>query len=329
MNTNTKYLGLDLKSPITAGSCGLTNKVDDLVRLEQAGAGAVILKSIFEEQIVFDIKRNMPVVAPVDQYGVSYEYMASHIADDSMEKHFALIREAKRQLTIPVIGSINCYQFANWLSYAKRFEDAGCDALELNMAMLPYETSTSDEDIKRLYQNIINALKKTVSIPVSIKVSTYFTDMAKFMEQLSWMGISGVTMFNKAMNIDIDIESQTLKNAPSLSEPSDVFNTLRWIAILSKKMRCDLSASTGVFTADDVVKMLLSGAKSVQVVSCLYKNGIDYMRTLNEGLTAWMQRKGYESIDQFRGKLAVQPNDDASMFLRTQFMKYFAEIGKE
>lgn len=326
MNTNTKYLGLELKSPIIAGSCGLTNRVEDLAKLEQAGAGAVVLKSVFEEQIIFDIKHNMTEVAPVDQYGVSYEYMANHIADDAMAKHFALISEAKKRLSIPVIGSINCYQFANWLSYAKRFEEAGCDALELNMAMLPYETSTSEEDIKRLYQNIINTLKKSVSIPISIKVSPYFTDMAKYMEQLSWTGIKGVTMFNKAMNIDIDVDTMKVRNAPSLSEPTDIYNTLRWVAIMSKKMRCDLSASTGVFTADDVVKMLLAGAQSVQVVSCLYKNGLDYMRTLNEGLQAWMQKNDFENVDQFRGRLAVKSNDDASMFLRTQFMKYFAEI---
>lgn len=326
MNTNTKYLGLELKSPIIAGSCGLTNNIDNLMRLEECGAGAVVLKSVFEEQIIFDIKRNMRQVAPVDQYGMSYEYMASHIADDAMERHFALIREAKNRLSIPVIGSINCYQFQNWLQYAQRFQEAGCDALELNMAILPCETATSADDVRRLYENIINTLKKTISIPISIKVSPYFTDMAKFMEQLSWTGIQGVTMFNKAMNIDIDTDTLQLRSAPTLSAPSDIYNTLRWIGILSRKMRCDLSASTGVFTAQDVVKMLLVGAQSVQVVSALYQQGIDHMRTLNEGLQAWMQEKGFESVDQFRGRLAMQPNDNASMLLRTQFMRYFAEI---
>ena len=326
MNTKTKYLGLDLKSPIIVGSCGLTSDVDKMVEMEKAGAGAVVLKSVFEEQIIYDIKRNTHVVAPTDNYGDSYEYIAAHVADDSLGKHFQMIRDAKKCLTIPVIGSINCFSYENWLTYAIKFQEAGCDALELNMAILPYETSLSADDVERTFNQIINTLRKSINIPISIKVGTYFTDMAKQMQQLSWMGVQGVTMFNKSVQVDIDIENESLKNASFLSNPGEVYNTLRWVALLSKKMRCDISASTGVYSAEDVVKMLLAGANTVQVVSCLYKKGIDTLRELNEGLNAWMQKKGYESIDKFRGKLAVQPNDKASVAMRTQFMKYFAEI---
>lgn len=326
MDTCTKYLGLDLKSPIIVGSCGLTADVDKMVEMEKAGAGAVVLKSVFEEQIIYDIKRNTHVVAPTDNYGDSYEYIAAHVADDSLSKHFQMIRDAKKRLTIPVIGSINCYSYDNWLMYATKFQEAGCDAIELNMAILPYETSLSADDVERTFSQIINTLRKSISIPVSIKVGTYFTDMAKQMQQLSWMGIQGVTMFNKSVQVDIDIEKETLQNASYLSNPEDLYNTLRWVAILSKKMRCDISASTGVYTADDVVKMLLAGATTVQVVSSLYKNGIGTIAQLNQGLNAWMEKKGYNSLSQFRGKLAVQPNDKASVAMRTQFMKYFAEI---
>jgi dihydroorotate dehydrogenase (fumarate) len=317
---------LDLKSPIIAGSCGLTADVDKMVEMEQAGAGAVIVKSVFEEQIIYDIKKNTHVVAPTDNYGDSYEYIAAHVADDSLNKHFQMIREAKKRLTIPVIGSINCFSYENWLTYAIKFQEAGCDALELNMAILPYEISLSADDVERTFSQIINTLRKSISIPISIKVGTYFTDMAKQMQQLSWMGIQGITMFNKSVQVDVDIENMTLTNASFLSNPDELHNTLRWVAILSKKMRCDLSASTGVYKSDDVVKLLLAGANTVQVVSCLYKNGIGTLRELNEGLKGWMERKGFENINQFRGKLAVQPNDKASVALRTQFMKYFAEI---
>ena len=319
-------MGLDIESPIIAGSCGLTNDIEHLKQLEAAGAGAVIIKSVFEEQIIFDIKRNLSMMAPTDNYGMSYEYVASHVADDSLGKYFDLIREAKKQLHIPVIGSINCYSFENWMTYTQRFQEAGCDALELNMAILPYETTLSYEDVDRLFSDIINTLKKSVSIPVSIKVSQNFTDMANFMQRLSWMGINGITMFNKPLNVDIDVNTMQLHHAPSLSSPDELYNTLRWVAILCKKLRCDISASTGVHTADDVVKMLLAGAGTVQVVSCLYKNGVDYMRTLNDGLQAWMKSKGYDSVDQFRGMLAVKNNEQASMFFRTQFMKHFAEL---
>lgn len=326
MDTKTKYLGLDIESPIIAGSCGLTNSIADLEKLEAAGAGAIVLKSIFEEQIIYDIKRNLSMMAPTDNYGMSYEYVASHVADDSLSKHFELIKEAKKRLHIPIVGSINCFSFENWMTYTQRFQEAGCDALELNMAILPYETSLSCDDVERLFSNVINTLRKAVSIPISVKVSKNFTDMANFMQRLSWMGIDGITMFNKALNVDIDTEKMELCHAPSLSTPDEIYETMRWVAILSKKLRCSISASTGVHTATDVVKMLLAGAGTVQVVSCLYKNGVDYMRQLNDGLRDWMKRHSYEHLDQFRGKLAVKPNEEASLFFRTQFMKHFAQI---
>ena len=326
MNTNTKYMGLNVKSPVIVGSCGLTNNLEALEKAQEAGAGAVVLKSIFEEQIIFDIKKNASQMAPVENYGDSYEYIAAHVAEDSMRCFFDLVTQAKKRLAIPVVGSINCYSFENWLNYAKRFQDAGCDALELNMSLLPYDPATSTEDVERLFSDVVATLKKMITIPISIKVGKHFTDMAKFMQQLSWTGIANITLFNKALNIDVDVDKMQLAPASAISEPNDIYDTLRWVAILSKRVRCELSASTGVFSSNDVVKMLLAGAQTVQVVSALYKNGLGHIRTLNEGLQRWMEEKGFESVDAFRGKLAYKPNDDACMFLRTQFMKYFARI---
>ena len=326
MDTKTKYLGLDVESPIIAGSCGITNDIDNLVRLQDAGAGAVVVKSVFEEQIIYDIKRNLSMMAPTDSYGMIYEYIAAHVSDDSLGRHFDFIREAKKRLHIPVVGSINCYSFENWMTYTQRFQEAGCDALELNMAILPYETTLSCEDVDRLFSDIINTLRKSVTIPISIKVGHNFTDMANFMQRLSWMGINGITMFNKSLNVDIDTDTMQIKHAPSLSTPEELYETLRWVAILNKKLRCDISASTGVHKPEDVVKLLLAGAGTVQVVSCLYKNGVDYMRTLNDGLRSWMAEKGFDNIQQFAGKLSVKTNEQASLFFRTQFMKHFAQI---
>lgn len=326
MNTKIKYLGLELNSPILAGSCGLTANIDNLCKLEECGAGAVVLKSIFEEQIIYDIKRNTHVYAPVGNYGDSYEYVAQHVAVDSVSKHFALIREAKSKLSIPVIGSINCFSYENWLTYAKQFEDAGCDALELNMAIVPFETSLSTDDVERTFSNIIQSLKKSINIPISIKVSPYFTDLAKFMQQLSWTGIKGITMFNKSLQVDVDVDDERVCNADSLTFPGELYNTIRWTAVLSKKLRCNLCATTGVSDGKDVVKLLLAGATAVQVASCLYRNGVEYMKELNSGLQSWMEQKGYDCIDQFRGKLALKQSDKASMLMRTQFMNYFADI---
>ena len=326
MNTQVKYLGLNLSSPIVAGSSGLTADIDNLCRLEEYGAGAVVLKSIFEEQIIYDIKRSPRMYAPVSNYGGSYEYIAQHVAADSVSQYFNLIAEAKKRLSIPVIGSINCYSHDNWLTYARQFQDFGCHALELNLAIMPLETSLSYDDIDRTFSNIIQTLKKSVSIPISIKVSPYFTDLAKYLQQLSWMGIRGITIFNKSLLVDVDIDKECLCSADTLTFPGELYNTIRWTAALSKKLRCDLCATTGVAEAADVVKLLLAGAKTVQVASCLYRNGLEYMRRLNTGLQDWMQQKNYESVDQFCGKLAMKSSDKASMLLRTQFMNYFSEI---
>ena len=326
VDTTNEYLGLKLKSPIIVGSCGLTSSVEDLLRIEQHGAGAVVLKSVFEEEIIHDIKRNTHVTAPIEHYGESYEYIASHVADDSLARRFAVVKEATQRLSIPVIGSINCFSHENWLTYAKKFEECGCAALELNMAILPYECSLSAEDVERTYTNIIQSLRLAVSIPISLKVGPNFTDMAKFMQRLSWLGIQGITMFNKSMQIDIDIDEMTMRSASCLSSHDVFYDTLRWVAILTNKLRCPISAVGGVYTPDDIIKLLLAGAGSVQVVSCLYKNGIEYLSTLNAGLKEWMSNKGYDNINQFRGIMSVPTHDKASVAMRTQFMRYFAEI---
>ncbi len=324
---DTKYMGLPVKSPIIVGSCGLSNNVENIEKMEAAGAGAVVMKSIFEEQIIFDIKKNANQIAPVDNYGDSYEYIAAHVASDNMSRFFSLVTEAKKRVQLPIIGSINCYSFENWLNYAKRFQEAGCDGLELNMAILPYETTMSADDVERLFTNVINALKKAITIPIAIKVSHNFTDLAKFMQQLSWTGIKSLTLFNKPLNIDIDVENLTITHADSLSVPQELYSPMRWIAILANKVRCEISASTGVAVPTDVVKLLLAGAQTVQVVSSLYRNGVDYVKTLNDGLRAWMEAHDFETLEQFRGRLAMKPGEEASVLLRTQFMKYVAHIG--
>ncbi len=321
MNTKVQYMGLELSSPIVAGSCGLTSDITNLVRLEEMGAGAVVLRSVFEEEILHDIRRNTHTHITHTNYGDAYEYVARYVAEDSLERHFALIREAKGRLSIPVIGSINCYTHDNWLMYAKRFEEAGCDALEMNMSIYPFEVTLSSDDVERTFCNIIQSLKKIITIPISVKISPYFTDLAKTAQQLSWMGLSAITIFNRSQQVDIDIEGERLCNADLLSHPGELYDTLRWTAVLSRKMRCDLSATTGVSSPEDVVKLILAGAKTVQVASCLYRNGLEYMGELNKGLRLWMERKGYESVGQFYAKLAMRSNENASMLLRTQFMR--------
>lgn len=321
MDISSEFLGLKLASPIIAGSCGLTDDLDNLRRMEDCGVGAIVLKTIFEEQIIFDIKKNTHIVAPVENYGESYRFVASHMADDALERHFEFISRAHEALSVPIIGCISCYSHENWINYVQKFIDAGCSAIELNMDILPYETSLSCDDVDRTYGDIIRTIRKITAAPLSIRVGRNFTDMAKFMQLLSWMGVQGVTMFDNPLNFDIDIESQTVRKATGLTPESDLYDMLRWVAILKNKMRCAICASTAIYTPEDLVKILLAGAGTVQVVSTLYKNGIDQIRVLNEGLKDWMNRKGYEKLGDFRGRLALKENEVASMLLRTSCMK--------
>lgn len=326
MNIDVDYLGLKLSSPVIAGSCGLMMDVDYLKRLEDAGVGAVVLKSIFEEQIIYDIKRNTHIVAPVENYGESYRYVADHAAQDSLEKYFEFVHHAREAVNVPIIGSINCYSHENWINYAQKFIDAGCDALELNMDILPYDTSLSWDDVDRVFGDIIRTIRKITAAPLAIKVGRYFTDMAKFMQLLSWMGVQGITMFNKPLSLDVDIDGESLTEASMKTSAGDLHELLHWVLILKNKMRCDISATTGVYCAEDMIKLLLAGAGTVQVVSALYEHGPECVRSMNAGLREWMERKGYQQISDFRGRLALKESDPASMMMRTLLMEHMADI---
>ncbi len=323
-NIETTFLGMKVSSPIVSGSCGLTSKLANLVEMEKAGVGAIVLKSLFEEQITYDIQKNIGLLSNME-YGESYDYIANHVTGYEIDNYYNLIREAKKTLSVPIVASINCVSYSNWVAYAKRLQDAGCDAIELNFMVLPSNVETSVDDVERLFDDTIVAIKRSISIPILIKVGKYFTDMAKFMSKLSWSGINGITMFNKTIDFDIDITNETLKSSSIISAPQRLYETLRWVALLSGKLRCEISASSGVFTGEDVVKALLAGAQTVQVVSSLYENGIGRIHDMNEYLKNWMEKKNYESIADFRGKMKVK-NHDNSAFVRTQFMKHYAEI---
>ena len=327
MDTRTKFVGLDIASPVIVGSCGLSTTMQGLEKMYKAGAGAVVLKSIFEEQILFDIKKNAAnYYTPYETFGDSYDYIANHIESNALEQYLNLVRDAKREFPMPIIGSINCNTFGNGVNYAKHFQDAGCDALEINLLYLPFNVNTSHDDIQRLFTDTIQSLRRIISIPLIIKVGSYFTDLAKFMQQISWTGISAVTLFNRPASWDIDVDTRQIVHGPIAGSPNDIFMPLRWTAILSKKIRCDISASGGVYTGNDVVKMLLAGADSVQVVSTLYKNGIEHIATLNNELKQWMERNNFNSISEFQGSMAIKTSQDVSQFERIHFMKYFSEI---
>ncbi|MCK9163407.1 MAG: dihydroorotate dehydrogenase-like protein [Bacteroidales bacterium] len=327
MSISTKFMGFNIKSPIVVGSCGLTSNIATLKKIEQSGAGAVILKSLFEEQITQEMNVNVKVYsANFSGYPEAYTYIEEHSKGEAISKYLTLIKEAKANLSIPVIGSINCITASEWLPFVKMVEDAGADGIELNMFLLPSDISLSHEDVERFYEDIVHIIKRATSLPISLKISYYFSSLTRFAQKISWLGISNLNIFNRFYQSDINIDTFETIPVNIKSSQDEIYNTIRWTAIISPEIRCSLTAGNGVHKADDIIKLLLAGADTVQIVSVLYDEGLNFIVDANNKLEEWMKEKGYTSISQFKGKMAVKKNKDASAFYRVQFMKYYSGI---
>ena len=323
----TKYLGLNLKSPIIVGSSELNSSVEKIIKHEAAGAGAVVLKSLFEEQILMDIDaerlNNM-----YGTYQAVEEQLGYYLKAHSVGNYLSLIKDAKKAVNIPVIASISCVSSVEWIDFAKKVEDAGADAIEINMFILPANTDMESKVIENIYFDIANKITSTVSIPVSLKISSYISGMANFAQKLSYTRIKGLVLFNKFYSPSIDIEKEAVVSGSLHSTSADNAMPLRWIGILNEKVTCDLAASTGVHTSKDVISNILVGANAVQMVSSIFEKGEKQIDTVLTELSAWMDKKGYKTIEEFRGKLSQKEVKNPMLFERAQFMKYFADGGK-
>ncbi len=327
MGISTKFMGYNIKSPIVVGSCGLTSNIETLKKIEQAGAGAVILKSLFEEQITQEMNVNVKVYsASFSGYPEAYHYIEEHTKGEVISKYIKLIKDAKANLSIPVIASVNCITASEWLPFVKMAEEAGADGIELNMFILPSDISLSHEDVERFYEDIVHIIKRATSLPISLKISYYFSSLTRFAQKISWLGISNLNIFNRFYQSDINIDTFDTFPVNIKSSHDELYNTIRWTAIISPEIRCSLTAGNGVHKADDIIKLLLAGADTVQVVSALYDEGLNFIVEANNKLEEWMKEKNFSSISQFRGKMAVKKNKDASAFYRVQFMRYYSGI---
>lgn len=323
MDLTTNYLGLKLANPIIVGSSGLTDSVEKIQKLEKSGAGAVVVKSIFEEEIVFELE---DILEEAEAAGVNldqFDYYDFHLKGEKVKKYVDLIKSAKAKVAIPIIASINCVYSHDWVAFARQIQDAGADAIELNMFFLPSDFSRSSQEQEKIYFNIIEKLVKSVSIPIALKISYYFSNLGQMIQRLSNTGISGIVLFNRFFSPDIDIETLKVKPSFVFSSPSDIAVSLRWIAIMSQRVNCDLAASTGVHDGKAVVKQILAGANAVQIVSCLYKNGVDYIEEIIKTLKSWMADHEYQKISDFRGKISQEKAENPAVYERVQFMKYF------
>lgn len=328
MDLTTNYLGLNLKNPIVVGSCSLTSSVSEIKKLEKNGAGAVVLKSIFEEEILMDAESQLREAKEnsfiYDQYSETLDYIDLHVKEERLSNYIQLIKNAKKEVLIPVIASINCVSTAEWTSFAKRIEEAGADALELNISLNP--TDLEIRDFESTIKEIIQKVLAQVTIPVTVKINNSFTHMARTILDLSETGIAGLVLFNRAYAPDIDIDTFEAVQGRSFSSPNDYAEPLRWIALFSDKVNCSLAASSGIHTSDVIIKQILAGADVVQVVSALYEHGIEHIYVLLAELEKWMTEKGFSSLEQFKGKASNKNAGNPAVFERIQFMKHFAEI---
>jgi len=324
MDLTVDYLGHKLKSPIIVGSCGLTSSVSKIKALEKAGAGAVVLKSLFEEQI--EQENWVEQGSNPTDYPDAIDYIQTYSNEKSFEKYLNLIKEAKQEVDIPIIASINCISVGNWIHYAKKIEEAGADAIELNIAILPTDFEVKGKENEKLYFKITKKVKRSVNIPVSLKMSNLSAGLANLISRLCWtQNIDSFVLFNRYYRPDIDIDTMELKNHGIFSTPDDLSESLRWVLMLSKRIKVPIVGNTGVHSGADVVKQLLAGATAVQVVSALYEHGEGHIETMLNDLKAWMEKNNYKSIEEFNGKLHY--NEDVKRgFERTQFMKYYGSI---
>ncbi|MBC8344128.1 MAG: dihydroorotate dehydrogenase-like protein [Bacteroidetes bacterium] len=325
-NLSTKYLGFDLKSPIIVGSSGLTNSVFAVKEHADNGAGAVVLKSLFEEQIRMESEQNIQISGSNNLYPEAQDYISNYTLEHNLDKYLQLIEDCKQEVDIPVIASINCVTSDGWPQFASKIEKAGADGLELNVFVLPTDFSRGTDENENVYFKVVKEVMKYTSLPLSLKISYFFTNLAQMIQKLSFTGIKGLTLFNRFFSPDIDLKHNKIVAANLLSEPGELTTSLRWIGVMYDRVRCDLAASTGIHNGEAVVKQILAGADVIHLVSALYKNGNNHLKIITNELKDWMTQNKYKSIEEFRGKMSQTVINDPAAYERVQFMKYYSGI---
>lgn len=323
-NLETKYMGLTLKNPIVVASSGLTNSVEKIKDLEAAGAGAVVLKSIFEEQINNEVS-SLINRDPQNQYPEAEDYIWNYLRNNSITHHLELLSEAKKVVNIPIIASINCMSASEWTVFAKEFEDAGADALELNLFYVPTDRKKTAEEVELLYLKVVSEVKKKVKIPVSVKIGFYFTNLISMADKLVANGADALVLFNRFYEPDINIDKMELVASEVFSSPADIRRSLRWIGLISSQLpKVEIAAGTGIHDGEAVIKQLLAGAQVTQVCSSVYINGSQVIAGMLDDLRTFMRKWNFKKIDEFRGRMSYKNIPDPQMYERAQFMKYFS-----
>lgn len=322
---STKYMGLDLSNPLIVASCSLTKTIDGIRQCADAGAGAVVLKSLFEEQIKADAKaleRNLWLSGHPE----AIDYVRNIGLRLGPREYLNLIEGAKRDVSVPIIASLNCVSPQWWVDYARKVASAGADALELNISVMPSDIQHSAKEIENVYFKILEGVKKRVDIPVAVKIGPYFTSMAQMASELCRRGAAALVLFNRFYQFDINIDKLEAAPGYRFSSPEEMAQSLRWIALLAGRVQCDLAASTGIHDGAGVVKQILAGAHAVQICSTLYLNGVNYIATMLEQIEVWMRQNSVASLAEVRGKLSYVESDRPEAYERLQYVKSLVGI---
>ncbi len=314
------YLGLKLKNPLIVGACKYTANLEKLQQMQDAGAAAVVIKSIFEEEIQLE---RFKLAEELEQYDNLSPEMTT-IFPQGLEhagpaEHLMWTRKAKEALDIPVIGSVNAVTMETWLEYAVKMEETGIDALEINFYSVPTQSALSAAAIEAEQVAVAAEIVRRLKIPVTVKLSPYYTNPLSMVSQLEQAGVRGVVLFNRLFQPSIDIETETNIFPFNPSCPNDMRLPLRFTGLLFGETKCDLCSSTGVFSGQEAISTLLAGATCFQVVSALYAHGINHIGSILSDIEQWMDRKGYKSIDAFRGKLSRARSNDPWIYTRAQY----------
>ncbi|MBN2790655.1 MAG: dihydroorotate dehydrogenase-like protein [Candidatus Delongbacteria bacterium] len=312
-----EVMGLKLKNPIIVGSSSLTSTVESIKKLEMSGAGAVVLKSLFEEQIMNQVYADTVNYTHAETLDYVKYFEEKHI----VEKYLKLIKDSKNEIGIPIIASINCNSHGKWVEFAEEIQNSGADAIELNLYNLPSDPKINQHNYMETASKIINDITKHISIPFSMKLSPYSDNLAYDLLRISRTKISGLVLFNRSLNPDIDIKSESLINGHPYSSPGEIVNTLRWTAICSDFLETDLIAATGIHDGEGIIKQILAGAKAVQMVSSLYINSLSAIKESLTNLENWMNEHKYNKLSDFRGKLKRSNVKDPKFYDRVQFIQ--------
>jgi dihydroorotate dehydrogenase (fumarate) len=323
----TTYLGLKLRNPLVVSACPLTAELDTLRRMEELGAAAAVMPSLFEEQIGVapDSDARPPHLGP-DKFDEAAQFY--HRLDDYNRGPEAYVRQielAKKAVSIPIIASLNGTTADGWLRYARLMEEAGADALELNTYYVAADPHTTSAEIEARYLSLVEAVRAAVSIPLAVKLGPYFTAMANMAKRLIAAGAGGLVLFNRFYQPDIDLESGSVTTQFRYSTPDDVHLPMRWIAILKGRVNASLAATGGIHEAEQLVKVLLAGADVAMVASVLYHHGVDAIKPLITGLQCWLDESDFNSVEQLKGALSQKSCRDPDLFERAFYTKTIAE----